>query len=290
MVTLTLTQALVNGLALGAQYAVLALGFSLVFGVLNVINFAHGGFYMLGGYFTFSAMSAAGLPYVVALLVGALGVAVVGAVMELVLIEPIVDNHEATLTVSLGFFLVLTAGVTALYGPDPVPVEFPVSSVLRFGGLYIPVARLIVIAVSVAAVAALWFLLYRTKYGLALRALSENREVATMQGLRPRTFFPLAVALSAGLAALAGGLVTPIFTLEPVVAQTALMTSFVVVVLGGLGSLVGAAGAAVAFGIAEAVGGAYLSGSLTQLLLFAAVLALLLVRPTGLAGRRLRDA
>jgi len=286
----TLVQALVNGLALGAQYALLALGFSLVFGVLGVINFAHGGFYLLGGYFTYSLMTSIGLPYVPALIVGVAGVAVVGYLMELVLIEPIVDNHEGTLIISLGFFLILSAVVTVAYGPEAVPAEFPVSHVLRFEGLYIPVARLIVIAVSAGAVVALWLLLFRSRHGVALRALSENREVATMQGLRPRVYFPLAVALSAALAGLAGGMVTPIFTLEPPVAEAALMTSFIVVVLGGLGSLAGAAAAALGVGMMEAIGGTYLDGSMTRLLLFSAVLTLLLFRPAGLAGRSLRDA
>lgn len=286
----TLVQALVNGLALGAQYALLALGFSLVFGVLGVINFAHGGFYLLGGYFTYSVMSSVGLPYVLALIIGVAGVAVVGYVMELVLIEPIVDNHEGTLIISLGFFLILSAAVTILYGPESVNFKFPVSSVLRFEGIYVPVARLIVIAVAAAAVTALWFLLFRSRHGVALRALSENREVAMMQGLRPRVYFPLAVALSAALAGLAGGMVTPIFTLEPPVAEAALMTSFIVVVLGGLGSLAGAAGAAIGVGMMEAFGGAYLDGSMTKLLMFSAVLTLLLFRPAGIAGRSLRDA
>ena len=286
----TLVQATVNGLALGAQYALLALGFSLVFGVLGVINFAHGAFYVLGGYFTYSLMTGLGLPYALALIAAVLGVAAVGYVMELLLIEKIVDNHEGTLIVSLGFYFVVIAALTLFYGPEAVPVKFPVDSVLRLEGFYIPVARLIVIAVSAVAVLGLWFLLYRSKHGIALRALSENRDVATMQGLRPRVYFPLAVALSAALAGLAGGLVTPIFTLEPPVGEAALMVSFLVVVLGGLGSLIGAASAAIGVGLVEAIAGTYLDGSLTRLLLFVIVLALLIFRPSGIAGRSLRDA
>jgi len=286
----TLIQALINGTALGAQYAMLALGFSLVFGVLGVINLAHGGFYMLGGYFTYSLTSGVGLPFVPALILGVLGVALVGYLVELVLIEPIVDDHEGTLIVSLGFFLVVIAAVTVAYGPEAVPIEFPVSSVLRVGDAYLPVARLIVIAVAALAVLILWMVLFRTRHGVALRALAENREVASIQGLRPRVYFPVAVALSAGLAALAGGLVLPIFTLEPPVAEVALMTSFIIVVLGGLGSLLGAAVAALAVGLVEAIGGAYLDGSTTKLLLFSGVLLLLLLRPSGIAGRSVRDA
>jgi branched-chain amino acid transport system permease protein len=167
---------------------------------------------------------------------------------------------------------------------------FPVSGALRLGPIYVPRENLVVLAICLTAIAALWMLLYRTDIGRALRALADDRAVAMAQGLRPKLLFPLAFAIATGLAGLTGALVTPILSLSPGVGDPVLATSFLTVILGGLGSLEGAALAAFVVGIVEAFSSVYFGGSIGALVLFVLVLLLLVFRPTGLLGRTVRGA
>ncbi len=283
-------QAAIIGVSLGAQYALLALGFTLIFGILGVVNFAHGGFYMLGGYVAYACVSGLGLPYPLAVLAAVLATAALGYLFELFLLERLVDDHLATLMLTLGLYLVISTGVLTVFGPLSMQFEFPVTGAVHAGPVYVPRENLIVLAVCSAAIVGLWLVLFRTDLGRALRALADDRAVAQAQGLRPRLLFPLAFALATGLAGLTGALVTPILALSPGVADPVLATSFLTVILGGLGSLGGAALAAFIVGIVEAYSSVYFGGSIGALVLFVLVLLLLVFRPTGLLGREIRGA
>ena len=283
-------EAAIIGVGLGAQYALLALGFTLIFGILGVVNFAHGGFYVLGGYVAYSCVSGLGLPYPLAVLVAVLATAALGWLFELFMIERLVDDHLATLMLTLGLYLVISTGVLTVFGPISVEFTFPVKGALRAGAVYVPRENLIVLAVCLAAIAGLYLILFRTDLGRALRALADDREVGRAQGLRPRLLFPAAFALATGLAGLTGALVTPILALSPGVGDPVLVTSFLTVILGGLGSLGGAALAAFIVGIVEAYASVYFGGSIGALVLFVMVLLLLVFRPTGLLGREMRGA
>jgi branched-chain amino acid transport system permease protein len=283
-------QAAIIGVSLGAQYALLALGFTLIFGILGVVNFAHGGFYMLGGYVAYTCVSGLGLPYPLAVLVAVLATAALGYLFELFMLERLVDDHLATLMLTLGLYLVISTGVLTVFGPLSMQFEFPVKGAVHAGGIYVPLENLIVLAVCSTAIVALYLVLFRTDLGRALRALADDRAVAMAQGLRPRLLFPLAFALATGLAGLTGALVTPILALSPGVGDPVLATSFLTVILGGLGSLGGAALAAFIVGIVEAYTSVYFGGSIGALVLFVLVLLLLVFRPTGLMGREIRGA
>jgi branched-chain amino acid transport system permease protein len=283
-------QAAIIGVSLGAQYALLALGFTLIFGILGVVNFAHGGFYMLGGYVAYSCVSMAGLPYPLAVLVAVAATAALGWLFELFMLERLVDDHLATLMLTLGLYLVMSNGLLSTFGPLAMDFRFPVSGALRLGPVYVPRENLIVLAVCLAAIGGLWLVLFRTDLGRALRALADDRAVARAQGMRPRVLFPAAFALATGLAGLTGALVTPILALSPGVGDPVLATSFLTVILGGLGSLGGAALAAFIVGIVEAYSSVYFGGSIGALVLFVLVLLLLVFRPTGLLGREVRGA
>jgi branched-chain amino acid transport system permease protein len=283
-------QAAIIGISLGAQYALLALGFTLIFGILGVVNFSHGGFYMLGGYVAYSCVAYMGLPYPLAVLVAVIATGALGWVFELFLLERLVDDHLATLMLTLGLYLVLSTGLLTIFGPLSMEFAFPVSGALRMGPIYVPRENLVVLAVCLAAIAALWLVLYRTDLGRGLRALADDRAVAMAQGLRPKLLFPLAFAIATGLAGLTGALVTPILSLSPGVGDPVLATSFLTVILGGLGSLEGAALAAFVVGIVEAFSSVYFGGSIGALVLFVLVLLLLVFRPTGLMGRTVRGA
>ncbi len=278
------------GLELGAQYALLALGFTLIFGILGVVNFAHGGFYVLGGYLAYALSGKLGVPYLAAVPLAVLAVAVAGYLFELLLVERVVEDHLATLMLTLGLYLVLSTGVLVTFGPEAPQFVFPVSGVLRWGGVYVPLANLLVLAACLLAIGGVYALMYRTGFGRALRALADDRHVAATQGLRPRLLFPLAFGLAAGLAGLTGALVTPILSLSPQVGDPVLATSFLVVILGGFGSIGGATAAAFLVGMVESFSSVYLGGSTGALVLFVLVLGVLLVRPSGLFGRETRSA
>ena len=283
-------QILVNGLLAGLIYVIMALGFTLIFGILGVVNFAHGGFYMLGGYVAYSCVALLGLPYPVAVLLAVLATAALGWVFELFLLDRLIDDHLATLMLTLGLYLVTSNGLLRVFGPLSMEFSFPVTGSIQLGPIYVPRENLIVLAICMAAILALWVVLFRTDMGRALRALADDRQVAMAQGMRPKLLFPAAFALATGLAGLTGALVTPILSLSPGVGDPVLATSFLTVILGGLGSLGGAALAAFIVGIVEAYSSVYFGGSIGALVLFTLVLLLLVFRPTGLLGREIRGA
>lgn len=278
------------GLSIGTQYAMISIGFTLIFGIMGVINFAHGSGYVMGGYFAYVFTSLVGLPYPVAVVIAALGTGVLGYVIERVFIDKYVNDHIATMIITLGLYLIITTGIILVFGPEPVDFRFPVSGSLRGEGFYIPYSTLIVLAVCSVAIGAVYWMIYRTRYGIALRAMADNPKVATAQGIFPSQMFPMAFAIAMALAGLTGALVTPILVLEPNLGDAMLMKSFIVVILGGLGSVTGATVAALIVGMVEAYSSVYLGGSQGALVLFVIVLLILLVRPSGLMGREIRRA
>lgn len=280
----------VNGLTLGTQYALISIGFTLIFSIMGVVNFAHGGFYILGGYFAFSLSHSLGLPFVVAVLLATVATGVIGYVIQALFVEKYVTDHLATMLITLGIYQIMTTGVTFVYGAEPVDFKFPVSGSLRGAGFYIPYPNLIVMAVCATAIVGVYYLVFRTRYGIALRAMADDAPVAKAQGIRPARMFPMAFAIATALAGLTGALVTPMLALEPTGGEAVLGKAFVVVILGGLGSVTGAMIAAFIVGLVEAYSSVYLGGSQGALALFLLVVLILLVRPQGLLGTVARKA
>jgi branched-chain amino acid transport system permease protein len=278
------------GLGLGAQYALLALGFTLIFGILGVVNFAHGGFYALGGYLAYAAVTFLAVPYGIAVLAAALATGALGYVFELVLVERFVNDERSTMMLTLGFYLVLTTAMHVLFGPESLPFAFPVVGILHWHMIRVPLANLVVFAVCIVSILGMYFLIQRTGLGRALRALADDRLVAMAIGIPPRRLFPFAFAIGCALAGLTGALVTPILSLSPHVGDPVLITSFLIVILGGLGSIGGATLAAFIVGLVEAYSSVYLGGSKGALVLFTLEVLILIVRPRGLLGRETRGA
>lgn len=284
-------QAGIIGATLSAQYALLALGFSLIFGILGVVNFAHGGFYVLGGYAAYSAVHSLGVSYPVAVLCAIVCSGLAGWLFEMFILERVVDDQLSTMMLTLGLYLVMTTGVLVIYGPQSPQFTFPVSGSWHLGKIaYLPHANLIVLLVAALAIGAVYLLLYGSDVGRALRALADDRTVATALGIRARRLFPLAFGVATALAGLTGAVITPILSLSPNIGDTALTTAFLTVILGGLGSLGGAVIAACIVGFVEAYSSVYLGGSTGALVLFAVVLILLVAKPTGLFGRTVRSS
>ncbi|HSV82985.1 MAG TPA: branched-chain amino acid ABC transporter permease [Ramlibacter sp.] len=278
------------GLSLGTQYALISIGFTLIFGILGVINFAHGGFYILGGYFAYTLSHAVGLNYVAAVMLATLATAALGYVVEYIFVDKYVNDHLATMILTLGIYLVMTTVIVHFYGPEPAEFRFPVTGSWRSGGIYMPYSNLIVFVVCALAIAGVYWLIFKTRYGIALRAMADDRAVATAQGIKPARMFPMAFAIATGLAGLTGALVTPILALEPHGGEAVVTKAFIIVILGGLGSVGGATLAAFIVGLVEAYSSVYLGGSKGALALFVLVMLILLVRPSGLLGKQARRA
>jgi branched-chain amino acid transport system permease protein len=280
----------VIGLSLGTQYALISIGFTLIFGIMGVVNFAHGGFYILGGYFAFTLTHTVGLPFPVALVVAALATGAVGCLIEMIFVEKYVADHLATMLITLAIYQIMITGITLLYGAEPVEFTFPVKGSLHGSGLYIPYSSMVVFAVCAAAIVAVYYLVYKTRYGIALRAMADDGQVARAQGIAPVMMFPLAFGIATALAGLTGALVTPILALEPTGGEAVLGKAFIVVILGGLGSITGAMISAFVVGLIEAYTSVYFGGSKGALALLGLVVLILLIRPQGILGTVARRA
>lgn len=280
----------VVGLGLGTQYALISIGLTLIFGILGVINFAHGGFYVLGGYLTFSLTTSVGLPYWVAIVIATAAVGVLGYLIEVTFVDRYVSDHLGTMIITLGVYQVMTTALTLIYGPEPADFQFPITGSFQSAAFYVPYSNLISFLVCAVTIVGVYFLIFRTRYGIALRAMADDGPIAKSQGIPPSKMFPLAFGMATALAGLTGALVTPILALEPHGGESMLNKAFVIVILGGLGSIPGATLAAFIVGLVEAYSSVYLGGSRGALALFVLVLLILLVRPSGLLGTEVRRA
>lgn len=283
-----LWQACVSGVLIGGVYALVALGLTLIFGVMRIINFAHGALMMLGMYATFFLYTLAGVdPYVAVFIVGP-AFFLIGMALERGVIEPNITAPESNqLLLTLGVALFLENAALAAFRPDYRSLRLPYGTrALLLGEAVINVPRLVAFGCSVALAIALWLFLKYTDAGKALRAAAEEREGAQLQGIDIRRLYAVAFGIGSGVVAVAGCLVTPFLYVAPDVGEVFNILAFIIVVLGGMGSFVGALLGGLIVGVAESLGAAVLPGSLKQLPIFVLFVLILLFRPTGLFGRR----
>jgi branched-chain amino acid transport system permease protein len=282
----------VTGLGLGAMYFLIASGLSLIYGLMGVLNFAHGAFLTVGAYSMWFTESK--LPHMAALprfLLGALVGLVVGgvfaALVELVLIRPLYRRHIEQVLVTVGLALATVALVTAIWGNDARVVAAPtwLGKTTTIGGAHIPNDRWVEIATALVVLVGLNAFLRRTRYGLIIRAGVENRAMVTALGIDVRRAFTLVFALGGVAAAIAGVLANVYFgTVDPQRGTSLLIFAFIVVVIGGLGSLRGTAVAAVVVGLVQQYANYYASSGLGDLSVVLLLGLLLLARPRGLSG------
>ena len=279
---------LVNGILLGGLYALVALGLTLIFGVMKVINFAHGSLMMLAMYATFSLASRFGIdPYVSLLLTVPAGFAL-GYAIERSVIAPVLgaaEHNQLLMTLGLALFLDNLALVIFKADPRTLLVSYS-QQTLPLGPLRLNLPRVLAFAGALAITAALALFLKKTDLGKALRAAAEEREGAALVGIPVARVHAVAFGLGSACVAAAGTMAVPFFYVSPEVGNTFVITAFVVVVLGGLGSFPGALLGGLLVGVVESLGGLFLHGSLAQIGIFALFILVLLVRPTGLLGTR----
>jgi branched-chain amino acid transport system permease protein len=281
-------QVLVNGLALGGLYASIAVGFSLVWGVLNVINVLHGSLIVLGGYLAFFAHHYAGVnPFLFAPFAGAI-MFVLGFAIQRVMINPVMMRPVLiTLVLTFGLNLFLDNLMLTAFTADYRKVNLqPPLGVLELGNIILPLDRLYATVVGLALVGALWCLLRFTQLGRAIVAVRMDRDAASLMGIDVRFTYAIAFALGTFMAGSAGALLAAIFPISPVSSESYLGKAFVICVLGGLGSIPGVVLGGFALGVIESFGALALGPESALTISFLLLIILLIVRPTGLLGRR----
>ena len=283
-------QLLLNGIVIGVIYALIAMGLSLIFGVLEIVNFAHGEFYMLGAMLAYFLTMNAGLGYWPTILI----VTVVAISLGYVLYEALLaslrgESFERSILLTLGLSMVLQNGAIFLFTTTPKMVASSLSySNIIAGGLRLPLSRLFALGLGLAAFGTLYLILYHTRVGKAMRGVAQNRDAALMVGIDPRAVSRLAVAIGIGLSGLAGAALAPVYAVHPTMGFSFVFKAFAIIIIGGLGSISGAAIAAVALGILESLAGGFLSLVMVDALIFISMIAILLVQPEGLFGRGVR--
>ncbi|RBI73473.1 branched-chain amino acid ABC transporter permease [Roseovarius sp. TE539] len=284
--TILLIQQIMNGLVNGMTYVLIATGLTLVFGVLHIINFAHGEFYMLGAFFTFFASKLLGLDYVTAGILATVAVASLGIVANRFFFWPLRREHEFTLLLSsLGLALLLTNGGELIFGADPKYISSPFADgIVAMGPMILTQQRILIFGVGALMLLLLYFFIQKTTMGKMMRATAQDAEGAALTGVDIRRVYTVTFVLACGLAALAGALVGPTAMIYPTVGSWAVLKGFIVVVLGGLGSIVGALIGGLTLGVVEALVGGYISLGFAQAVGFAIIIVVLLWRPNGLFG------
>lgn len=279
-------QALLSGLLQGGIYALVSVGLTLIFGVMRIINFAHGSLMMLGMYTSYWLFVLWGVDPYLSIVASAALLFVVGAVIEAVLVTPVLDAPEHDqLLLTLGIALVIENLALFLWTPNPrtVTVAYLVHAPM-VGGVMVSPPRVIAFSVSIALTAALYLVLRRTDLGKAIRAASQDREGALTVGINLRRLYATAFGIGCACVGAAGSLVAPFYPIEPYVGGVFVITAFVVVVLGGMGSYAGALVAALIVGLAESVAAVFIPAAMKQVVIYSIFVVALLFRPQGLLG------
>lgn len=275
-----------TGILLGGTYALVALGLNLVFGVIQVVNFAHGEFVMLGMFGAYLANTQFGIdPYLSVLVIAPLAF-VLGAVVQKLLIEPLLDQPMMQVFATFGLVILFENIVLALTNGVPRSVRTGSSASTIDIGVIISVPRLIILVVATLLAVGLMVWLHRTLFGTAVRAVSQDRSTARLMGINVTRTYMIVFGVSIALAAAAGVLLSPVYTATPSVGFSFILPAFAVVVLGGLGSVPGAYVGGMIVGLVEAFAGYYLDSSLKQAIWFALFFLVLVVKPSGLMGGR----
>ncbi len=278
-----LAQTLAEGIVLGSLFALLGVGLTLVFGVMDVPNFAQAGVITLSAYVMLWLRNRVGLPFWPAIGLGVLFAGVLSALTERFAYRYVRTRPLAAPAVALGLLLVLDNTALLLWGGDHVSLSTPYeSALLRFGGVQVPAVSAVLVLTTAASLVVLQLFLHRTSVGRAIRAVSQNAEAAAILGIRPQTQYVTAFFVSGLLAGLAAFAYAPTYAVFPYMADAVLLNAFVVVILGGLGNVWGAVLGGLLLGIVETVGAVYVSAAYQTAFGFGLLLLMLVFRPTGL--------
>lgn len=282
-------QQVLNGLTLGSIYGLVALGLTLVYGILHVPNFAHGALYMVGAYVAYFTMVDLGLNYWLAMIAAGAVVAILSVLCERLVFHPL--RHAPPIhdkIAAIGILLFLEAVVQMYWGADFRRMPTPYTEILHFGGLTIPAQRLLIIAGAFGLMGGLHLYLKKTMTGATIIAMAQNREGAFLVGIDANRVAMMTFAIAGMLAAVGATLFAPINLVYPAMGHLLIMKAFVIIILGGMGSIPGAIVGGLIIGFAEALGGFYISNEYKDVIAFALLVVILSVKPTGLFTKGVR--
>ena len=273
---------LLIGIINGSFYAMLAMGLAIIFGLMHVVNFAHGAQYMLGAFVAWLLLSTLGVPYWGALFIAPVVVAIFGIVMERLILKPIANlNHLYSLLVTYAATLVIEGLVRQQFGSTGLPYSSPLPGGVNLGFMFMPWYRLWVVCFSVFVCLGTWILIEHTKLGAYLRAANEQPEIVESFGINVPRMMTLTYGFGVGLAGLSGVLAAPIYQVSPSMGSSLMITIFAVVVIGGMGSIIGAILTGYLLGIVEGLTKVFYPEGANLVIFFIMLLALIL-RPSGL--------
>jgi branched-chain amino acid transport system permease protein len=280
-------QHLVNTVILGGTYALLGIGLTLIFGIMRVVNFTHGELYAFGAYAVFAFAMLLGINFFLALLLAILGGVVIGAAIELVLLRPMRGaDIDTTMLVMIGAWIVMQNTEMLAWGGVAKAVVTPFPEVpLVIGPVSVSYLRIFVLAMALSLIAATYIMINKTKLGKAMRATFQDRDTAALMGVNINGIHTATFAIGSGLAAAAGALLGPVFLAVPTMGDLAALKSFAIVILGGLGSITGAAIGGFILAFAEELGAGYLSSGYRDAIGFLIIILVLMFKPTGLFSR-----
>jgi branched-chain amino acid transport system permease protein len=275
------------GLVLGVAVILVALGLTIIFGLLDVINMSHGEFYALGAFISL-ALASIGLPFWLLLVLIPLVMLPIGYIVERGLIQRVFhtgDRHVTTLLLTFGLGLVLEDAFRLVFGPNPYKPATPITGGIEAFGIFIPSYRLFLILIGAAIIAAVAFIVYRTRLGAMVRAAAYDRHMAASLGVPVQHVYAGAFAFGVALAGLAGVLLAPIYTVFPTMGRDFILMAFTVVIVGGMGSIAGVVVAGLLLTQVQAIVSLYISPVWSDPIVFGIMVAMLMVRPQGLFNR-----
>jgi len=281
-----LLEILIHGAVSSAIYAMLAVGFTLIFGVARILNLAHGSFYALGAYGAYFFTSNLKLPLPFAALLAIALVALFGILVEKILVRPMRRSQLAVLMITLAVALVVEQALFLTFGSEYRNVPAFVETKFTIGGVDVGGQRMLALGASITLIGLLWLFIQRTRLGSAILAISQDPEAANYMGIPSDRIFSIVMGLSAALAAAAGVLAGPFLTVQPTMWLLPIVKAFAIVIVGGLGSIPGSILAALMLGYAETVVGYTISTSWTEIVSVTATLLMLVFRPAGMFGKR----
>ena len=280
-------QQILNGLAIGSVYTLVALGLTVVFGILGIAHFAHGSLAMFGGYLTFVFSTSMGLSFFASIAMAMPVGAVMGMLIERLAYRPVRDApHFNAFIIALGLTMMLEGGNLLLFGADQVIIQTPYQQVFDFGGIFVAQLRMVVIVTAVTLVAVVTLLLLKTKTGKSVRAVAQNRHAAVLMGVNVNLVSSVVFAISSALGVAAGALIGALLALAPGVGESFAVKGFAVLILGGLGSLPGAILGGLVLGVSESLAAGFLSSAYKDVISFLIMILVLLVMPQGLMGKK----
>jgi len=279
-------QQVMNGIMLGSVYSLVALGLTIIYGILNVPNFAHGSLYMLGAYIAFLLVSSAGLNFWLAMVVSMAGLAVLGMLIERIVFRPLINvPHLNSFIAAIGLIYIIENVALIVWGPDFKRFPPINAQLYHVFGITVTLHRMIIVVTAIVLIILMQLFIKKTTLGSAIEATAQDRVGAQLVGINVDRIDLVTFGIGTALAAAAGALIGPILLVFPSMGGAVILKAFVIIILGGMGSIPGAILGGFMMGLIESIGGGYITTDYNEVLAFGVLVTVLAIKPTGLFGK-----